>query len=272
MDLFKPNIKKILITIPIFLICSFIMWIQSVQIILKFGSSAFDILNFNVFLYLPIILLISYFLSAIFIHYFDWTYLKKISLPLKLIILYLLFKLFGVTFYMLSNIRSSSGNNIVQTSYLLFSNLPTLYLILLITSIIFVSIKIKYNWIFGSLYFLYTLFNPLSFQSQISAQGLIISSFQALLLGDLRTSLIMIISSCFYIIIVIYLAIAVRNSFKSKEFGKIMFILLITSYVINQFNLAVATFAGYGLNLPIFQSLIFFSLLVGWHYYSQKSL
>ena len=141
--LFRPNLRNVSFGILIFLICSFIIWVPEVQILLKFGSDAFEVLEFSNFIFLPLIFLFSYFLSSIFIYNFNFNHLKQIPSSLKLIILFLLFEVFSLIMHILSGIAPGSGNGFIQGSEVYFTNFPILFAILLLTSIIFLLIKLK---------------------------------------------------------------------------------------------------------------------------------
>ena len=79
----------------------------------------------------------------------------------------------------------------IQRTNLLFGPFPVIFLILLISAIISVFIKYKYNWITILLPFIWNLLLPLKVDPMMGFRGSIINLFTALFQADFNGFLIL---------------------------------------------------------------------------------
>jgi hypothetical protein len=267
LSLFKPNLKNVLIGILFFLASSFIIWLP----FLKNGS-----LSLLQIIIAIVELIVCYVLSSIWVHNFNFNDLKKMPLARKMIILVLLFNFASILILMFNSLMRSVGvTNLVTRAMLSYSSFPPLFITLLIASLVFLSINIRSNWIFSSLFFLYPFFD---FSRSVYNPGLlngrVFSIIQSLAAGDFITFWLMFLSSLFDIAIIFYLFTAVRQGHKSEKLERTMLIILIATYLIIKLNIIriVMIQVSFG-NIfdDILNIIIFFAILLGFHYYSKKS-
>jgi hypothetical protein len=245
-SIFKPNQKNVAVGLLLFLLIGFVAWVPVVSSIMKAGFGVLSMMTISYF-DLIIALIAGYLLSCILTGYFDMTNLKNQSWSIKLILIYLLLQLFSVLSTILGGLKPSFGENFLARALHSFGWIPTIYVALLVVSLVFLLIKHKNSYLFGTSFFLMKLLNPMTTIGLLffgpNAQGepisgTLLSAFQSLLNGDDRGILISLIGSLFFILVVIYLVFAHLKYHKKEDkasFEKIMLIAIIATYLISRY-------------------------------------
>lgn len=220
-EFFKPTWKKVLIGIIIFIFASSISFLASIG-----GISSFQLspLLFRLFLTVGLSLIFAYSLSCFLVVNFSIDYLRNSSIMLKFVLTFLLFTLIWTPIKMF--ILNSTIEGLFSSYFNVYTFIPEVIIYIILISIIFLSIKVSFSWFFGSLYFLYYLFDP--FNGNLN-RG---SGIFLLLFKQNVNILSFIPSVILFGLIILYLFIFLRRSNEESSFVKIIFSICLLAWII----------------------------------------
>ena len=270
------DVKSMIITVILFFYFSILSWLAFFDI----TPRPIGYFSMVPAISLVLILIISYWLSRIIITYFEYEYIKKIPLSVKFIILLLIVKFFYYSFKFFDHLLYDLLYPIPifewEKSYNIFdyfskSFFPSLILIVLFISIIFLLIKHKFSFKLGSLAFILFLLLPEGIPYFYSLYSYYYypetSIFELFSSSQLRYFLVELVEVLFYITIIVYLFI--RNYLKEKKPHTIFLIIFSVFFLVINFQIIQLIIVGrtriyyFG---EYIDAVLFFGTLFGLHF------